>query len=54
MAFPEAGSRAPARRACPLSHPQGFRGVADRRQMFRMFDRDARRPNRWEGGWVWH
>ncbi|MUO43018.1 DUF1419 domain-containing protein [Agrobacterium vitis] len=26
-----------------------FEGVADRRQMFRMFDRHARRPNRWEG-----
>lgn len=26
-----------------------FEGVADRRQMFRMFDRHAQRPNRWEG-----
>ncbi len=26
-----------------------FQGVADRRQMFRMFDRHAQRPNRWEG-----
>jgi len=25
-----------------------FQGVADRRQMFRMFDRHAQRPNRWE------
>ncbi len=25
-----------------------FEGVADRRQMFRMFDRHAQRPNRWE------
>lgn len=26
-----------------------YQGVADRRQMFRMFDRHAQRPNRWEG-----
>ncbi|MCO6180953.1 DUF1419 domain-containing protein [Ciceribacter sp. RN22] len=26
-----------------------FQGVADRHQMFRMFDRHAQRPNRWEG-----
>jgi len=26
-----------------------FQGVADRRQMFRMFDRHAQRPNRWDG-----
>ncbi|NTA19725.1 DUF1419 domain-containing protein [Agrobacterium tumefaciens] len=26
-----------------------FEGVADRRLMFRMFDRHAQRPNRWEG-----
>ena len=26
-----------------------FEGVADRRQMFRMFDRHAQRPNRWQG-----
>lgn len=26
-----------------------FQGIADRRQMFRMFDRHAQRPNRWEG-----
>ncbi|WP_107676205.1 DUF1419 domain-containing protein [Agrobacterium sp. LAD9] len=26
-----------------------FEGVADRRRMFRMFDRHAQRPNRWEG-----
>ncbi|RWX74823.1 DUF1419 domain-containing protein [Neorhizobium lilium] len=26
-----------------------FEGVADRRQMFRMFDRHAQRPGRWEG-----
>lgn len=26
-----------------------FQGVADRRQMFRMFDRHAQRPNRWLG-----
>jgi hypothetical protein len=26
-----------------------FEGVTDRRQMFRMFDRHAQRPNRWEG-----
>lgn len=25
-----------------------YQGIADRRQMFRMFDRHARRPNRWE------
>ena len=25
-----------------------FQGVPDRRQMFRMFDRHAQRPNRWE------
>ncbi len=25
-----------------------FQGVADRRRMFRMFDRHAQRPNRWE------
>ena len=23
-------------------------GIADRRQMFRLFDRHAQRPNRWE------
>ncbi|MFG1423134.1 DUF1419 domain-containing protein [Roseixanthobacter liquoris] len=27
-----------------------YQGVADRRQMFRMFDRHAQRPNRGEGG----
>lgn len=26
-----------------------FEGIADRRQVFRMFDRHAQRPNRWEG-----
>ncbi|MCF1474874.1 DUF1419 domain-containing protein [Agrobacterium vitis] len=26
-----------------------FEGIADRRQMFRLFDRHAQRPNRWEG-----
>lgn len=26
-----------------------YQGVADRRQMFRLFDRHARRPNRFEG-----
>ena len=26
-----------------------FQGVADRRQMFRMFDRHAQQPNRWDG-----
>jgi hypothetical protein len=26
-----------------------FQGVATRQQMFRMFDRHAQRPNRWEG-----
>lgn len=26
-----------------------YQGVADRRQMFRMFDRYAQRPNRWQG-----
>lgn len=26
-----------------------YQGVADRRQMFRMFDRHAQRSNRWEG-----
>lgn len=26
-----------------------YQGIADRRQMFRMFDRHAQRPNRWEG-----
>jgi hypothetical protein len=26
-----------------------YQGVADRRQMFRLFDRHAQRPNRWEG-----
>ena len=26
-----------------------YQGVADRRQMFRMFDRHAQRPNRWQG-----
>lgn len=26
-----------------------FEGVADRRQMFRMFDRYAQRPDRWQG-----
>lgn len=25
-----------------------YQGIADRRQMFRMFDRYAKRPNRWE------
>lgn len=28
-----------------------YQGVADRRQMFRMFDRHAQRPNRWEGNY---
>jgi Protein of unknown function (DUF1419) len=27
-----------------------FQGVPDRRQMFRMFDRHAQRPNRWKAG----
>ncbi|NTA14298.1 DUF1419 domain-containing protein [Agrobacterium tumefaciens] len=27
-----------------------FQGIADRHQMFRMFDRHAQRPNRWDGG----
>ncbi len=26
-----------------------FQGIADRRQMFRMFDRHVQRPNRWTG-----
>lgn len=26
-----------------------YQGIADRRQMFRMFDRHAQRPNRWDG-----
>lgn len=26
-----------------------YQGIADRRQMFRMFDRHAQRPSRWEG-----
>lgn len=26
-----------------------FQGIADRRQMFRMFDRHVQRPNRWAG-----
>ncbi|KJF65687.1 DUF1419 domain-containing protein [Rhizobium nepotum] len=26
-----------------------YQGIADRRQMFRMFDRHAQRPNRWQG-----
>ena len=26
-----------------------FQGIADRHQMFRMFDRHAQRPNRWDG-----
>lgn len=26
-----------------------FEGVADRRQMYRLFDRHAQRPNRWDG-----
>ncbi|RWI55815.1 MAG: DUF1419 domain-containing protein, partial [Mesorhizobium sp.] len=25
-----------------------YQGVADRRQMFRLFDRHAQRPNRWQ------
>lgn len=25
-----------------------YQGIADRRQMFRMFDRHSQRPNRWE------
>lgn len=25
-----------------------FEGIADRRQMFRLFDRHAQRPNRWD------
>ena len=31
-----------------LSIRKVFQGVADRRQMFRMFDRHVQRPNRWE------
>lgn len=50
-------SRAPARtrpegaRHEPLraSIPQIYQGVADRRQTFRLFDRHAQRPNRFEG-----
>ena len=30
-----------------FSNRKVFQGVADRRQMFRMFDRHAQRPNRW-------
>ena len=26
-----------------------YQGIADRRQMYRLFDRHAQRPNRWEG-----
>lgn len=26
-----------------------YQGIADRRQMYRMFDRHAQRPNRWQG-----
>ena len=26
-----------------------YQGIADRRQMFRLFDRHAQRPNRWDG-----
>lgn len=32
-----------------LSVRKVYQGTADRRQMFRMFDRHAQRPNRWEG-----
>ena len=32
----------------PSSIRKIYRGAADRRQMFRMFDRHAQRPNRWE------
>ncbi len=31
-----------------FSNRKVFQGVADRRQMFRMFDRHALRPNRWD------
>ena len=31
-----------------FSNRKVFQGVAGRRQMFRMFDRHAQRPNRWE------
>jgi hypothetical protein len=31
-----------------FSNRKVFQGVAERRQMFRMFDRHAQRPNRWE------
>ncbi|WP_319799000.1 DUF1419 domain-containing protein [Nitrobacter sp.] len=31
-----------------LSVRKVYQGIADRRQMFRMFDRHAQRPNRWE------
>jgi hypothetical protein len=33
-----------------LSVRKVYEGIADRRQMFRIFDRHAQRPNRWEGG----
>lgn len=32
-----------------LSVRKVYEGIADRRQMFHMFDRHAQRPNRWEG-----
>ena len=31
-----------------FSYRKVFQGVAGRRQIFRMFDRHAQRPNRWE------
>ena len=30
-----------------LSVRKVYQGIAERRQMFRMFDRHAQRPNRW-------
>lgn len=33
----------------PSANRKVYEGIADRRQMFRMFDRHAQRPNRWEG-----
>ncbi len=33
----------------PSPNRKVYEGVADRRQMFRMFDRHAQRSNRWEG-----
>jgi Protein of unknown function (DUF1419) len=43
---PDEAERSPLMTLSPMR--KVYQGIADRRQMFRMFDRHAQRPNRWE------